>query len=160
MVGFFASGPPKWCWPNKRSEYFELGQYCTHRYRELDRTCNSLLDPAIRIEAGEPVPPADYHLNFAERSHLLAELPPRRLDTLRVIKLSPPVSIFAVAKHFFSGLVSAPAARTTRDELGGLFRRERAFVLATKQSALRDVEGPHQFALCDPGQANRRADRG
>ena len=62
-------------------------------------TRNSLLDLAIRLEADEQVSPADYHLNFADTLHLLAELPPRRLDTLREIKRSGPVSVYAVAKH-------------------------------------------------------------
>ena len=62
-------------------------------------TRSSLLDLATRIEADAPLPPADYHLNFADTLHLLAELPPRRLDTLREIKRSGPLSVYAVAKQ-------------------------------------------------------------
>jgi predicted transcriptional regulator len=45
------------------------------------------------------LPEADYHLNFANATQLLSELPPRRLDTLRAIKRLGPVSAYAVAKH-------------------------------------------------------------
>lgn len=62
-------------------------------------TRNSLLDLASRIEVGNEQPPGDYHLNFADTVHLLAELPPRRLDTLREIKRYGPLSVYAVAKH-------------------------------------------------------------
>ena len=62
-------------------------------------TRSSLLDLATRIEANEQLPPADHHLNFADTLHLLAELPPRRLDTLREIKRSGPLSVYAVAKQ-------------------------------------------------------------
>ena len=57
-----------------------------------------LLDMAAQIDAGECLPPADYHLNFASAAQLLAELPPRRLDTLRAIKQRGPASIYAIAK--------------------------------------------------------------
>lgn len=53
---------------------------------------------ARRIDAGEALPAADYHLGFANAAQLLAELPPRRLDTLRAVKRLGPVSIYAVAK--------------------------------------------------------------
>ena len=57
-----------------------------------------VLDVARRIDAGEQPPEGDYHLGFADAAQLLAELPPRRLDTLRAIKRLGPVSIYAVAK--------------------------------------------------------------
>lgn len=57
-----------------------------------------VLDVARRIDAGEQLPEGDYHLGFADAAQLLAELPPRRLDTLRAIKRLGPVSIYAVAK--------------------------------------------------------------
>lgn len=62
------------------------------------RTKAQLLDMAAQIDAGERLPPADYHLNFASAAQLLAELPPRRLDTLRAIKQRGPASIYAIAK--------------------------------------------------------------
>lgn len=62
-------------------------------------TRSRLVDLAARIEAGDTQSPGDYHLNFADTLHLLAELPPRRLDTLREIKRSGPVSVYAVAKQ-------------------------------------------------------------
>lgn len=57
-----------------------------------------VLDVARRIDAGEDMPEGDYYLGFADAAQLLAELPPRRLDTLREIKRLGPVSIYAVAK--------------------------------------------------------------
>ncbi|SBT04448.1 conserved hypothetical protein [Candidatus Accumulibacter aalborgensis] len=62
------------------------------------KTKAQLLDMTARIDAGERLPPADYHLNFASAAQLLAELPPRRLDTLRAIKQRGPASIYAIAK--------------------------------------------------------------
>jgi predicted transcriptional regulator len=62
-------------------------------------TRNSLLDLAGRLETGVEQGPGDYHLNFSDTLHLLAELPPRRLDTLREIKRNGPLSVYAVAKH-------------------------------------------------------------
>ena len=61
-------------------------------------SADALRDVARRLDAGETLPPADYHLGFADAAQLLAELPPRRLDTLRAIKRMGPVSIYAVAK--------------------------------------------------------------
>lgn len=58
-----------------------------------------MLDLAHRMDAGEPLQQGDYHLGFPDAAQLLSELPPRRLDTLRAIKLLGPVSVYAVAKH-------------------------------------------------------------
>ncbi len=55
-------------------------------------------DVARRIDAGAALPAGDYYLGFANAAQLLAELPPRRLDTLRAVKRLGPVSIYAVAK--------------------------------------------------------------
>jgi predicted transcriptional regulator len=63
------------------------------------RTKESVLDLARKIEAGEDLPEGDYHLGFADAGQLLAELPPRRLDTLRAIKRQGPASIYAIAKR-------------------------------------------------------------
>jgi len=63
-----------------------------------DETRNELRDLARRIDAGERLPAADYHLNFATPGELLGELPPKRLATLRAIKASGAVSIYALAK--------------------------------------------------------------
>jgi len=62
------------------------------------KTRESLLALADQLEAGIDPEAGDYHLNFASATQLLAELPPRRLDTLREIKRAGPVSIYAVAK--------------------------------------------------------------
>jgi predicted transcriptional regulator len=66
---------------------------------DWEQTKQELLDFARRVDAGEAMPEADYHLGFPDTAHLLAELPPRRLDTLRTIKALGPVSVYAVAKH-------------------------------------------------------------
>ena len=58
----------------------------------------SLLELAGKMEAGKTLPPCDYRLNFASAADLLAELPPRRLDTLCATKRGGPSSIYAVAK--------------------------------------------------------------
>lgn len=55
-------------------------------------------DVARRIDARASLPAGDYYLGFANAAQLLAELPPRRLDTLRAVKRLGPVSIYAVAK--------------------------------------------------------------
>lgn len=62
-------------------------------------TRSSLLELAQRMETGALQPVGDYHLNFSDTLHLFAELPPRRLDTLREIKRSGPLSVYAAAKQ-------------------------------------------------------------
>ena len=64
-----------------------------------DQTRSELRDLARRIDAGERLPAADYHLNFTTPGELLGELPPKRLATLRAIKTSGPISIYALAKR-------------------------------------------------------------
>lgn len=53
---------------------------------------------AHRLDAGERLPAGDYHLGFPDAAALLAELPPRRLDTLRALKAGGVMSIYALAK--------------------------------------------------------------
>lgn len=62
-------------------------------------TRSSLLELAQRMETGALQTVGDYHLNFSDTLHLFAELPPRRLDTLREIKRSGPLSVYAAAKQ-------------------------------------------------------------
>lgn len=66
---------------------------------DWEQTKQELLDLGRRADAGEELPEADYHLGFRDAAHLLSELPPRRLDTLRAIKVLGPTSVYAVAKH-------------------------------------------------------------
>jgi predicted transcriptional regulator len=63
-----------------------------------DATKNELQDLARRMDAGERLAAADYHLNFSTPGELLGELPPKRLATLRAIKKAGAVSIYALAK--------------------------------------------------------------
>lgn len=66
---------------------------------DWEQTRLELLDLGRRADAGEELPEADYHLGFPDAAHLLAELPPRRLDTLRAIKALGHTSVYAVAKR-------------------------------------------------------------
>jgi len=64
-----------------------------------DTSCGELRDLARRVDAGERLPEADYHLNFPDPLALLSALPPKRLATLRAIKASEPLTIYALAKR-------------------------------------------------------------
>jgi predicted transcriptional regulator len=57
------------------------------------------IEIARRVDAGEAVPEADYHLNFATAAQLFNELTPARLALLEVLKGLGAVSIYALAKH-------------------------------------------------------------
>ncbi len=54
---------------------------------------------ARRVDAGETVPEADYHLGFANAAQIFRELTPARLALLDALKGLGPVSIAALAKH-------------------------------------------------------------
>jgi len=62
-------------------------------------TCDELHELARRVDAGERLHEADYHLNFPDPMALLAALPPKRLATLRAIKANGPLTIYALAKR-------------------------------------------------------------
>lgn len=62
-------------------------------------TCSELRELAHRVDAGERLHEADYHLNFPDPIALLAALPPKRLATLRAIKTNEPLTIYALAKR-------------------------------------------------------------
>lgn len=62
-------------------------------------TCDELRELARRVDAGERLHGADYHLNFPDPMALLAALPPKRLATLRAIKATGPLTIYALAKR-------------------------------------------------------------
>jgi predicted transcriptional regulator len=66
----------------RRGEYFE-----------------SAMEIARRLDAGEELSEADYHLGFADAAHLFSELTPARLALLDALKKLGPVSIYALAKH-------------------------------------------------------------
>lgn len=63
------------------------------------RTRTELLALAHKLEAGEAVPEADYHLNFVNAAQLFQELTPTRLALLEALKEEGPQSIYALAKH-------------------------------------------------------------
>ncbi len=54
---------------------------------------------ARRVDAGQDVPEADYHLNFSSAEHLASELTPARLRLLDVLKPLGPVSIEGLAQQ-------------------------------------------------------------
>jgi predicted transcriptional regulator len=54
---------------------------------------------ARRVDRGEPVAEAAYHLNFANAARLFSELTPERMRILEVLKATGPQSIYALAKH-------------------------------------------------------------
>lgn len=66
---------------------------------DWDVTRRELRELAHRLDAGEEMPEADFHLNFATAEQLLGELSPKRLDLLRTIKAEGPMSIYALAKR-------------------------------------------------------------
>lgn len=53
---------------------------------------------ARKIDGGEPLPEADYHLNFESATRLFSELTPRRMELLEELKRGGPRSIYALAK--------------------------------------------------------------
>jgi predicted transcriptional regulator len=57
------------------------------------------MEVARRVDAGEEVPEADYHLGFASAAQLFGELTTARLALLEALKALGPVSIYALAKH-------------------------------------------------------------
>ncbi len=57
------------------------------------------IEIARRVDVGEAVPEADYHLNFATAAQLFNELTPARMTLLEVLKGLGSVSIDALAKH-------------------------------------------------------------
>lgn len=57
------------------------------------------LEFARRVDAGERLPEADYHLTFATVEQLLSELTPARLALLYTLKQAGAQSIYALAKR-------------------------------------------------------------
>jgi predicted transcriptional regulator len=57
------------------------------------------LDIARRVDRGERVAEADYHLNFATAAQMFAELTPARLALLEALKKTGPQSIYALARR-------------------------------------------------------------
>lgn len=58
-----------------------------------------LKELARRIDVGEQLPEADYHLSFSSAAQLFGELTPARMRTLEVLKKSGPLTIYALAKR-------------------------------------------------------------
>ena len=61
-------------------------------------TADELLAVAARIDHGERLPDADYHLNFATASQLFAELTPKKLELLDTLRTTGPQSVYHLAK--------------------------------------------------------------
>lgn len=64
-----------------------------------NQTRNELRKLAKKVDAGKHLPEADYQLDFPSPVELLAELPPKRLQTLREIKSAGPLSVYALARR-------------------------------------------------------------
>lgn len=62
------------------------------------QTADELHAIAARIDAGERLAPADYHLNFAIAAQLFAELTPKRMELLDTLKRTGPQSVYHLAK--------------------------------------------------------------
>ncbi len=54
---------------------------------------------ARRLDAGEDLPEANYHLGFESAAQLFAELTPQRMRLLESLKATGPQSIYALAKQ-------------------------------------------------------------
>jgi len=61
-------------------------------------TADELHAIAARIDAGERLAPADYHLNFATAAQLFSELTPKRMELLDALKRTGPQSVYSLAK--------------------------------------------------------------
>lgn len=64
-----------------------------------NQTRGELRTLAKKIDAGKRLPAADYQLDFPTPMELLAELPPKRLQLLRELKATGPMSVYALAKQ-------------------------------------------------------------
>lgn len=54
---------------------------------------------AQRIDTGDCLPDADYHLNFATPSQLFSEVTPKRLELLYYLKQNNPMTVYRLAKE-------------------------------------------------------------
>lgn len=52
-----------------------------------------------RFDAGERLPDADYHLNFATPTQMFSELTPKRMELLYRLKQAGPLSVYRLAKE-------------------------------------------------------------
>jgi predicted transcriptional regulator len=66
--------------------------------KSLDGFFREGKDFARRLDAGEKAGEADFELSFATPAQLVSELSPKRMELLRVLKKSGPLSIRALAK--------------------------------------------------------------
>jgi predicted transcriptional regulator len=62
-------------------------------------TGQSLRALARRLDTGERLPDADYHLNFATPSQLFSEVTPKRLELLYHLKQNNPMTVYRLAKE-------------------------------------------------------------
>jgi predicted transcriptional regulator len=58
----------------------------------------SLRTLAQRLDAGDRLPDADYHLNFTTPSQLFSEVTPKRLELLYHLKQNNPMTVYRLAK--------------------------------------------------------------
>lgn len=66
---------------------------------EWTTTRHGLLMLGSRLDSGERLPDADYHLNFATPTQLFSELTPKRMELLYRLKQEGALSVYRLAKE-------------------------------------------------------------
>ena len=82
------------------------------------------IEIARRADAGEAIPEADYHLNFATAAQLFNELTPARLALLEVLKGLGSMSIYALARQLGRNYSNVHADISKLLELGLVEKNE------------------------------------
>ena len=85
---------------------------------------------AQRLDAGEALPEADYHLGFASAAQLFEELTPCRMGLLEAIQMSGPACIDLFARQLGRGVTSvqSDAAKLIEHDLVRKDAKGRLFV--------------------------------
>ena len=66
---------------------------------EWTTTRRGLLELGRRLDSGEQMPDADYHLNFATPTQMFSELTPKRMELLYRLKREGALSVYRLAKE-------------------------------------------------------------
>lgn len=66
---------------------------------DLKKTRATVAELCRKLDAGENLPEADYHLGFANPTELFSEITPKRMELLEALKRTGPVSIYRLAKE-------------------------------------------------------------
>jgi len=76
------------------------------------------LEVAALVDAGQPVPEADYHLGYSSAAQLFGELTPARLALLEALKVLGPASVAALAGNVGRGETEVQADTLKLSDLG------------------------------------------